>query len=93
LLFKDLKSHEFYQESVWTGSRYTSKLALDHRPSRNWLMIFKIINMNWSRRSAQRCSRPLCSSQSTGGTFSACRIPANKKRSWVSYEFGYRVAA
>jgi len=42
-------------------------------------MIYKDHLCETIRRSSLRCSRPLCSSQSTGGTFSACRTATARK--------------
>ena len=53
-------------------------------------MIFKIIFLN-RLASVQRCSRPLCSSQSTGGTLSAAGAAGVRKGPEVGCAFAHPV--
>ena len=62
---KDLKSHEFVSKNRSKTRRIDSKLTNEMPHQMPWHQY------ELPERSSQRCSRPLCSSQSTGGTLPA----------------------
>jgi hypothetical protein len=65
-----LKSHEF--ESIKNHKTYVSRSKLTNDLTLKSVLIFVICRTEV--RSNLRCSRPLCSSQSTGGTLTCPRM-------------------